>query len=264
MKKFKLIKEYPGSPKLGVIANDYRNSLQGQYYYTLEEGYGQINKELVDGQTEYWEEIKEKTYEIMAYKTENGAIWERRGDNFYCEPFGAVIEETLTSVGVDIYSIKRLLDGKIFTIKDNTNYGIIKSFGTSSYFKDRIFIKFEGEQVCKYLDASIELNKFIPKVLFTTEDGVGIKEGDKYFSVLEPDWNYEIVEQECTNKGLSYQRPGIKHFSIKEKAEEYKLMNKNSLSINELQNIFLTAKCLDITNVNDITNHAITIVKSRK
>lgn len=63
MKKYKLIKEYPGSPKLGteIINNENVNSahtLDKTHYYN---GYK------IQEYPEFWEEVVEKDYEILSY-----------------------------------------------------------------------------------------------------------------------------------------------------------------------------------------------------
>jgi len=85
MKKYKLIKEYPASPKLGFIlfkrhCGTYHNIETGNVY----------GSRMIENQPEFWEEVVEKDYEIL--KT-------------------CPIEGTF-------YSVKRLSDGEIFTVGD--------------------------------------------------------------------------------------------------------------------------------------------------
>lgn len=57
MKKYRLIKEYPGSPKLGTIVES-QNAVSG----ILFEGKALY---FIETSPEYWEEIVEKNYEII-------------------------------------------------------------------------------------------------------------------------------------------------------------------------------------------------------
>lgn len=91
MTKFKLIKEYPGSPKLGIeveAINDICYSIPRGYHLSLKD---------VKNYPEYWEEVKEKKWKINSL--DNGKI----------------------------YSIKRLKDNQIFTIGEEIEEGIISN-----------------------------------------------------------------------------------------------------------------------------------------
>jgi len=86
-------------------------------------------------------------------------------------------------------------------------------------------------------------------VLFFTEDGKEIREGDEYYYVLESINNCIIGKNNCTKFGISLNRKGIKYFSVKEAAEEYIILNKPVLSINDVQ------KCLNETEVDLDSEH---------
>ena len=65
MKKYKLIKEYPGSPKLGTIVE---KEFDTSFIYIIEESkfgvrYG-VLKYHVEGNPEYWEEVIEKRFMV--------------------------------------------------------------------------------------------------------------------------------------------------------------------------------------------------------
>lgn len=63
MKKFKLIKEYPGSPKLGQIALPYTDNKDAVAHYIVDRNdkkdcdFIALSKKWVENQPEYWEEI---------------------------------------------------------------------------------------------------------------------------------------------------------------------------------------------------------------
>lgn len=65
--KYKLIKEYPDSPKLGTIALPYRNSKDAIHHYVVEHtkkncDYLAISKRSVEQYPEYWEEVNENLW----------------------------------------------------------------------------------------------------------------------------------------------------------------------------------------------------------
>lgn len=206
MRKYRLIKEYPGSPKLNTILTP--KELQ---YCNWDE---------------YYEEIVEKDYEILNFiSTENNIA---QLSYFTCE-------NNFTGNNIwKIYSIKRKSDGEIFTIGDKTNGGSIKEICLMGLvvsnikqpdfihivynhdLKDSIYPDFNNVQKLK-------------QPLFTTEDGVDIFEGDIYYKVINDTFQLFIMEN--ASKGESLRS---KVFSTKEKAEEYILMNKPCLSLNDI------------------------------
>ena len=72
MESYKLIKEYPGSPKVGTIVNGYGK----QGWYSKGFGHATYDWTLIVLQPKYWEEVVEKDYEIVARKIRSGAIIE--------------------------------------------------------------------------------------------------------------------------------------------------------------------------------------------
>ena len=237
MKKFKLIKEYPGSPKLGTIATEI-----APYMYQYKNTFGTI-KNIFNLHTypEFWQEIVEKDYEILYILGIDNKII----------PYLTKTEciNYLIQSGFKIHSVKRLSDGEIFTIGD-------KITGKSKYNCTINTIELNPDYpqiIFNRFDEGIDLinAKHIKKPLFTTEDGVDIYVGDNYFELIIPGfhnaqcvWNILPYEGRCN---LIYDQEGNrKHFrlwfSTKEKAEEYILMNKPCLSLND---IFNTVTWLD-------------------
>ena len=111
MEKYKLIKEYPGSPKLGHI-DSIVNKIETGYY---------------SDNPEYWEKVVELDYEILSY-IHNGSknIWKKDSKfetYFHIEgTFNPCtkLEDILKYPKIYlIYSVKRLSDNEIFTIGDN-------------------------------------------------------------------------------------------------------------------------------------------------
>lgn len=68
--KYKLIKEYPGSPKLGQIALPYTDSKNAVVHYIVEHprkdcDYFAIGKKVVEEYPEYWEEVIDVWYVVL-------------------------------------------------------------------------------------------------------------------------------------------------------------------------------------------------------
>lgn len=207
MKKYKLIKEYPGSPKLNTILT--HEELQ---YCNWDE---------------YYEEIVEKDYEILSL-IEDKFI-------YLCDKYSKdYIHQLFNTIGVNIHSVKRLSDLQIFTIGDKTEFGdIIKYFKIDN--KSNLLII--GYKDCEDI---LEFVKHSKQKLFCTEDGVDIFKGDKYYYInsnFNNPWEVVNTKADCPdliNKNdLTYKR-----FSTKEAAEEYILMNKPILSVNEVIDCF--------------------------
>ena len=207
--KYKLIKEYPGSPKLGTILT--HEELQ----------YCNWN--------EYYQEVVEKDYEILSL-IEGKFIYP-------CDKYSKdYINQLFNTLGVSIHSVKRLSDSEIFTIGDMVKCenckGIItclEIYGNDIYLTGVDKKMPFGYQLCTPLDCD-EIPQKIKKPLFTTEDGVDIFENDEVYFVNK------IGDVFHTNhlKIKKYQSH-LLYFSTKEAAEEYILMNKPVLSLKEIK-----------------------------
>jgi len=81
------------------------------------------------------------------------------------------------------------------------------------------------------------------EILFTTEDGVDKYLGDSFAYI---NLNFPDKVREDYIRNLSYQEH-VKYFSTKEVAEEYILMNKPSLSLNDVASVY--------KGLNKKTNH---------
>ena len=65
--KYKLIKTYPGSPKLNTIVQKHQNC-----NYTCD--YHSINPIYVENHSEFWQPVVEKDYEILATVGNNNSL----------------------------------------------------------------------------------------------------------------------------------------------------------------------------------------------
>ena len=246
MKKYKLIKEYPGSPKLGIILQycdkvHQAHTLDKKNYY---------NGMIITNYPEFWEEVVEKDYEILSYYAKNisgkgenyvdldyiwyetakgNGKWSRKGH--ITGPY--TTDEINNHNGYGIYSVKKLSDGEVFTLGEEVKQGIIVEFKATCYrpYTTEIEVHFA------YNRRKTMLNnlKKCKKPLFTTEDGVDIFEGDKIFPVNRTNFQHYDSNRVITS---NFQQSSVyKYFSTKEAAEKYILMNKPCLSINDVLSI---------------------------
>jgi hypothetical protein len=231
MKKYKLIKEYPGSPKLGTIVEVKRD---GYIYWNVNSNINNptnyIHDSAMEQYKEFWEKVVEKDYEILSFITlDNKIIVDKSKYNNSQETW-----ETAFNFleNYKIHSVKRISDGEIFTIGDNVK--IVKS--TNPCCEQGIIKDFSF-----WLDNINNLTK-IKQPLFTTEDGVDIFEGDIIYSIdnvlnikKHRLFNARYDDKTLLSNYLFF-NSDYEHFSTKEKAEEYVLMNKDCLSLQDINN----------------------------
>jgi hypothetical protein len=227
MKKYKLIKEYPGSPKLkNIVIQD--KTFKDCYIVSETSNYHEWKVYDCENYPEFWEEIVEKDYEILSfYNKEGNSYYNITTFGYYSEPASQRSLEFCT-LYYKINSIKRLSDSEIFAVGDKLCDGLINDIVMSN--KD-LWLFHNGKKPNVKLKDAIKFKQ----PLFTTEDGVDIFEGDTIFGV-NADWKIFSHYTDLQNKVKSW---GIKPiFPTKEKAEEYILMNKKSLSINNILKVW--------------------------
>ena len=228
MRKFKLIKEYPGSPELGV-------------FYTKENFIGDFgNEPYFEEYPEFWQEVVEKDYEILSVVLYDN--YNNIHDVFNGKVNGYELDRILQETSHHIHSVKRLSDSEIFMINDliDFNDSYVKKHNEISKIKS-----FRIEKDSLYVDLetsygiSLNVIKHVKQPLFTTEDGVEIYEGDKFYYVKFKENKYsqgEVFEavKVPSRWSFTYEPEFELYFSTKEKAEEYILLNKPVLSINDI------------------------------
>lgn len=234
MNKYKLIKKYPNSPEVGCIVEyyDYGRYAKGDFI---------VDQLTLDSNPEFWKVVKEE-YEILSLKynddPDTGLCFkDEEDDTFkYKNNLGNGHEgspaKNCLDNGWSIHSIRRIHDDKVFTLGDKVLHknnvsnrnGIIVRFHVLSngvWFKTNNF----DTPMCYILYVKPK------KVLFKTEDGVDIFEGDTYYNVFEERFNslepFQINgPHEATDiPGVSY-GPHSKFFSSKEAAEKYVDLHK--------------------------------------
>jgi hypothetical protein len=239
-RKYKLIKKYPSSPKLGAIVEKKGNSI---YFPETKETWSSSNPNyfdvMVTNQPEFWEKVVEPDYEVLSFRwIDRGGttpIYTLKNDK-YCFDWAIPtankysLEQMLSELNSHyiIYSVKRLSDGEIFTVGDNTTTGIIKEF----IFQGDCIGMVTGEHTSW---VGIKVWRKVKQPLFTTEDGVDIFEGDTAIP-LDP-VSFKIYAKTPYTTGESTKYGIYKYFSTKQKAEEYILMSKPCLSINDVLSV---------------------------
>ena len=222
--KYILKKEYPGSPKLGNIIDNLEN-------------------DWIENYPEFWEEVVvEKDYEILELSLQRSIKHQivsalKNSENYTIS--------LLSCNGNKIHSVKRLSDSEIFTIGDKVFSEYV------NYTINKIDIVNDKCMVSALYDTNnpngsrlhYNLNniKKSKQPLFTTEDGVDIFEGDKYFICTASLSN--CINNEGIVSKFFKPNPNYKYFSTKEKAEEYILLNKPCLSYGDVQEYLKVKDC---------------------
>ena len=141
-------------------------------------------------------------------------------------------------IGAEIHSVKRLSDNEVFSVGDNhsgSSYSnrVVKGFIIKN---DEMFIIQYGGNT-KLKDA-----KKVKQLLFTTEDGQGIFTKQPLWLVILKDLSkrYGIVSLKGQTEVMEYvyMPENVKYFYSEEAANEYILMNKPCLSVQDLKNTF--------------------------
>ena len=229
MKKFK-------HRKTGEIAT-YKDGVLKSSGFSVEIG--------VEPSSKYWEEIIEKDYEILSLARFCSIKPKITDVSDYGDGY---IEALLKCDNARIHSVKRLSDSKIFTIGDNIQYYDKNTKIKSIYYNEHNQLSFKVEGVFAPLTGVFGTSKLekVKEVLFTTEDGVDIFEGDEFWFVNNIKNGLYLLNHTVAKKGNDESKKveTIPDFSTKEKAEEYILLNKPCLSINDINKL----KCLTFSN----------------
>jgi hypothetical protein len=235
--KYKLIKEYPLSPKLGLVVEN--QEFPHESYFS--NGFFSIKIEEITPYPELWEKVEELDYEVEEVFY-SGQIRKLLQGQYRLINLGIGfdLDYVLKNKGV-IYSVKRLSDGEVFTIGDtiiinykpNNKVAIVEI----SHSENRqIWINYRKRGLSYYERGSCHLasaTKLFKTHLFTTEDGVSVFENDKYYFISN---GFQVVKSFAENlEFLS----SSKTFSTKEKADEYVLLNKPLLSLTDVKDLFI-------------------------
>ena len=127
--KYKLIKEYPGSPKLGSIAELYESSHYVAPHPTYKSAEIAIDKKHVEESTDYWEEVVDIWYVVLEEDfIYNDEFRERKHSSWKTQRVEAPSPE---SIKKQLYvSVK---NKHIFKTKEEAEYFILRNKPCLSY-----------------------------------------------------------------------------------------------------------------------------------
>lgn len=208
--------------------NDIKLTKDGIAYEPIEPTYtGEVIGVLFGGKTHWFKPIKKENYapkhdwEILCFIW-MGEAYKLKDETYFDMNMNiASLSFLLQEVGwnkATIHSVKRLSDGEVFTVGDETNWGKIKGFDIHN---GDIRVLYNAIGDWQFLQS---LTKVKPKVpLFTTEDGCEMYTGFDGFIY----WvNTKIWFQgHCYIESVEHDST-IKYFSTEEKAKEWLLLNK--------------------------------------
>lgn len=196
--EYKLIKEYPGSPKLGAKVSE-----NNKYMWYGDEFFLKY--------PEFYEKIVEKTYKILKSCPIEGTIYKvkRLSDDVVF-----IVGDKIKRTGYNDVNVIRGFN------EDKNGYILVS-------ISDKIDEGYFGKK-----GVNISAIEHVKDVLFTTEDGVDITKSTTCFAVSSHFGIYETNINEYVSKEWY---SGKKIFYSREKAEEHILMNKPCLSINDLK-----------------------------
>jgi hypothetical protein len=136
----------------------------------------------------------------------------------------------------EIHSVRRLSDGEVFTVGDMVSCGsitnkIIRKITIQP--NGKLYIHSEGIYGFAEEGGFRTMQK-VKQPVFTTEDGVQIMDMATTY------WGVDKSFRMSSMNGLAWRKEddSEKYFSTKEAAEEYILMNKPILSVNEMMSSF--------------------------
>lgn len=199
----------------------YKHKKTGQIAYYKDGIFKQNNCSVeigVEPSSEFWTELSYKVLETEIYNCQG------------------VYNCTYTKV-------KRLSDGEVFSIGDKISFrGLYGNNSEHKYDTIRGFdLKQDGNLGVLYHNGLVGLSKIekYRESILITFDGVKLFGGESIYSVTD---DFQLC---YTSIATKENIQGIRVFAKKEKAEEYILMNKPLLSLNDLLSVWSSEKDFD-------------------
>ena len=193
-------------------------------------------------------EFKDIVEAFKKYKLGNDFLWAERENESQQNTIQIdweIVRAIWRGNNTEIESVRRLSDGEVFSLGDDVNFGIIEGFyiceEEDSFCYKCMMVYFK--EVRANRDIS-ELKK-VNQPLFKTEDGKDVYEEDEFVAVQKTTFDMLCCRQTLTNPENYY------IFSNEEKANNWVLMNKPVLSVNDVLAVcennygFLQNKLLD-------------------
>lgn len=232
MKTYKLIKKYPLSLELGTEVTWGEYGLSGSCYQVkVKAGIFRFDKDTIENNSEFWQEVEQPDYEILEVKLSDDTILTYKGQDcikrtdVFTPGSTFKLDACLKDSRVKINSVKRLSDGLVIKVGNKVNTkcymttetitGFEICDGTTS-FRKGIWVKtVEGSM-------HIERVKEVLKPKYTTYDGVEVYSySQKVYWVINGKYEY-ILDMCASNVELIYAEPSTYQvFSTREAAEEY-------------------------------------------
>lgn len=236
MERYKLIKDFPENTfKVGTIL--IKSPENSYFYYRDSKNRFTVYWQAVKDFSEFWEKVVEKNYEILSIRGTSTSRWVYKLTKY---PFFQIgCDDNIINIETDpkyyyeIYSVKRLSDGKIFTIGDKVKDRLTDEL---TNFRTQEIVGFKGNLkiICTAKSGTampLSTIRHIEKPLFKTEDNVDIFEDDTYWWVNRISYYYGIFR----GSSSSFIEPELYlYFSNKKMALEYIIMNKPCLSLQEV------------------------------
>lgn len=240
MRKFKLIKEYPNSPKIGTILNS-------DTIYTKDKIVLDWKGTSIDPKEypEFWQEIKEYP-KIISFKGDgsNIATLDEYGTYTYNSNNVSVTKERLLSLigkGVTIHQVQTS-DTKVFTVGDKVNYYGENCKIIRFYFNEHKQLSFEVNAKKASTpktgvfgsDEKYNYLKKAPTPLFTTEDNFEIVDVLTRVYVV---WNNKLTisNERFWDVQIPAEMKECKVFYNKESAEKFVDKNKPRFSVKDVE-----------------------------
>lgn len=234
MIKYKLIEEYPHSLPLGSISKlDY------------------------SAYPKNWEPFVEKEYEVVAVKTKDGTLLYFEGDvcvrrtDYLSAGSTLKLSDILSIKGenkIEIHSVKRLTDGKIFTVGENVghvyNKHVFKILSFNFSEKGMAYTSCSNDLYTPSININLLLKLVEKDVLYTTFDGVNRYEYQKEHWVIDNTYAYELTTCKLHFEGL-----GSFEGCIQKKPKVYKLFSTDKAAlayVESLKPLFITEDGKDI------------------
>lgn len=267
-KEYRLLKWYPSLPcgvKEGDIFTKEENS---NTYYSKELSKFVYDRE-VENHPEFWEEVTpEKDWEILSVISTihndvrgEGCILTIGDPDSYTHKYNLKEDSSW-----DIYSVKRLSDGVVFSLGDKVVHkgNVTHPNGeiTKLHIVGNSMFVTTNKRVNGF-DTDINLIVKQRKSIFTTEDGVDIYKGDEYTAVNK-DLTMTVGWVACTKESFGQHGFGKKFFSTREAAEQYILFNKKQLSLNDVFSVYPQFTKKDETKLTSHAEKLINFVKNEK
>jgi hypothetical protein len=196
----------------------------------------------VEPSSEFWMEVD---YEILSLMTNDSYLFYPHTILYYkgedcikrtdCGEPSSTMKLSKAIQYSKIHSVKRVKDNEIFTIGDLTNAGKIEMFELHG---EHLMVKTDGGLT--NFDNDLYLKK---ESVFTTFDNVEIYKNQSYWGLHTKTWLLEYVDGGIDYNLKEDELPDSTYltFAEKENLEEYILMNKPLLSLNDLLSVWCSA-----------------------